>query len=449
MAKVENITEGPIFSAILKLAWPVVAAMLLEFALTITDYFWVGYLGTPEQDALTSSMVVTWTIFAVSAIIVTGLTAIISRSIGANDKIKAAFYSGQGIQLALGLGILLAVAGVIAAPHMMKFMKAGENVIEFGTIYLRIFFSGIFLFFLNEAFGSFFRASGDTKIPLIAFGAGTVANLFLDPLFIFGYGPVPSMGMGGAALATIISIFITFLIFLLLFSRNKLEFKVRSWYQKLPDMQAMLKIIKIGLPISTQNIVFIVVYWFIIQIVHHYGDTAGAGMGIGNRMESLSYLTTFGLSTAAATLVGQNLGAGKPDRAARCVWGTVFLAMGATAFASIFFFIFPEAISGIFTRDPEVVLIARDYLIILGLSQIFMGIEIVLEGAFAGAGDTIPPMIVSIPGSIARIPLAYYLCFNLDLGINGIWWTLTITSFFKAIVLLFWFKKGRWKNKMV
>jgi len=166
-------------------------------------------------------------------------------------------------------------------------------------------------------------------------------------------------------------------------------------------------------------------------------------------MEALSYLTTFGLSTAAATMVGQNLGANQPERAAKSAWGTILISIIVTFLASIIFFTVPEMIAGVFSRDEAVILIARDYLMILGLSQIFMGIEIVLEGAFSGAGDTVPPMIVSIPGSLARLPLAYYLCFNLDLGINGIWWTLTITSFVKAIALAIWFKRGKWKLKQL
>ncbi len=447
MAKVNNITEGPIYSTIIKLAWPVLASMFLEFALTITDYFWVGYLGTPQQDAIMSSMVVSWTMFATSAIIITGLTAIVSRSIGAQEQPKAAYFSGQGIAMAIGIGLVITIVGFIAAPAILKFMKASPQVIGYGIPYLRIFFVSITIFFLNDAFGSIFRASGDTRTPMIAFSTGTVTNIFLDPALIFGWGPFPEMGVTGAAIATMVSVLISFIIYLILIFRGGLEFSLSGWYRNKPDFGAMRKIFKIGIPISTQNIVFILVYWFIIQIVHQYGETAGAAMGIGNRMESLSYLTTFGFSIAASTLVGQNLGAKKPDRAARCAWGTVSIVVAETFVISIFFITIPRFIAGIFSSDPEVIKIAIDYLIILGLSQIFMGIEIVLEGAFTGSGNTIPPMLVSIPGSIARLPLAYFLCFTLDIGINGVWWTLTITSFVKAIILAIWFGKGSWKKK--
>jgi putative MATE family efflux protein len=447
MARVEHITEGPILSTIIRLAWPVVASMFLELTLSITDYFWVGFLGTPQQDAIMTALVVTWTFFAVSAILVTGLTALVSRSIGAKNPDRASFYSRQGITMAIGIGIIFAVTGFVLTPSILSFMKAGPSVVEFGITYLRIFFAGIILFFISDSLGAFFRASGDTKSPMIAFSTGTLLNIFLDPALIFGWGPFPSLGVTGAALATVISVAVAFAIFIMMIARGKLEYSLSGWNRTRPDFGAMLKIFKIGAPISSQNMVFILVYWFIIQIVHHYGETAGAAMGIGNRMESLSFLPAYGLSVAASTLVGQNLGAGKPDRAAKCAWGTISIGIAQTSVITVIFITVPGYISRVFSSDPEVIRIAVDYLIILGLSQIFMAIEIILEGAFSGAGNTIPPMSISIPGSIARLPLAYLLCFGLNVGINGVWWTLTITSFLKALILVFWFRKGNWKRK--
>ena len=164
-------------------------------------------------------------------------------------------------------------------------------------------------------------------------------------------------------------------------------------------------------------------------------------------MESLSFLVAVAFSVAASTLVGQNLGAKKPERAARCAWWTVGIITAETFVVSVIFISFPRLIAGIFTSDPATLEIAVDYLIILGLSQIFMGIEIVLEGAFSGAGNTVPPMIISGSLSIMRLPLAYLFSLTLGWGINGIWWSLTITSFFKAVILLLWFRRGNWEKK--
>jgi putative MATE family efflux protein len=274
-------------------------------------------------------------------------------------------------------------------------------------------------------------------------------NMVLDPLLIFGWGPVPALGVAGASLASGIAMCIGSTTIIVRMLRGGLGYPVSGLLSQWPKLKRILNIARIGLPVSTQQFVFVFVYWFLIKIVHQFGETAGAAMGIGNRMESLSYLTCYGFSVAAATMVGQNLGAKQPDRAARCAWGAISAAVGITFIISLLFILLPKEISSIFSNDPVVLEIASDYLIILGISQTAMALEIVLEGAFGGAGDTLPPMIVMIPGSAIRIPLAYYLCFNLDWGINGVWWTLTITCALKAIVLSLWFKRGKWKLKEV
>ena len=330
MSRVQNITEGPIVSTIFKLAWPMVASMLLEFALSVTDFFWVGRLGTPEQDAIVSSAIVTWTAFSVISIIVTGLTALISRAIGAKDEDRAAYVFRQGIHTAIVVGAVFVTIGFILTPSILKFMKASPVVQGYGTSYLRTLFFAVFMFFINDAFGAAFRATGDTKSPTIAMASGTVLNIVLDPVLIFGLGPFPRMGVTGAAVATIISVFLSLVIFLILIIKNRLGFPLTGIFKIRPDFQLIGKLFKIGLPISVQNLTFVGVYWFLIQIVHHYGDVAGAAMGVGNRMEALSFLTSFGFSTAASTMVGQNLGAKKPERAAKCAYGTLAIIIAET-----------------------------------------------------------------------------------------------------------------------
>lgn len=449
MPKVKNITSGPIYTTIFKLAWPVVAAMVLETTLTIIDYFWVGFLGTPEQDAVTSSTIISWALFSLISIVVTGLTAKVARAIGGEDKEKAEYVSRQGIQMAIGAGIFLAIAGYFLAPYILRFLDPADDVFLLALPYLRIFFIAMIFHLVGEALGAIFRADGDTKSPTLAYSIAAVLNIVLDPLFIFGWGPIPAMGVTGAAVASMIAIIVAVLVFIIMLMRNKLEFPLGGWYRIRPDFRMMGQIARIGMPIYLQNTTFTMVYWFLIQIVHDFGTAAGAAMGIGNRLESLSYMTAFGFSMAASTMVGQNLGAKNPERAARCAWGTVLIVSIETAVVSILFIVLPRQIASIFTEDPAALGMATDYLIILGLSQVFMAIEIVLEGAFSGAGDTVPPMAVSIPGSILRLPIAWVMAYELGFGLNGVWWSLTITSLLKAIMLMIWFRKGNWKTKKV
>ena len=443
----DSITSGPIVRTIFSLAVPVVLGMLMEFALSVTDFFWVGQLGPTAQDAITSSMVIHWTMFGLFSLISIGTTALVSRYVGARDFDQVRFYVRQTIQMTILFGLILSVAGYFLTPWFLSIMETSEATLEYAVPYLRIFFISIFLFALAEAIYGIFRASGDTRTPMKIAVVAVTVNMILDPILIHGYGPFPRLEVPGAAIATTVSVLIASSLAVAKIVRGGLGYEVPRLFGTLPNFRAMGKIAKIGLPISTQQVTFVVVYWFLIAIVHKYGPTAGAAMGIGNRMESFAYLTCSGFSIAAATMVGQNLGAGNPDRAARCAWGAVGLAVGLTSIISVLFLTIPEAIVGIFTDNADVKRVAVAYLMILGLSQVTMALEIVLEGAFSGAGDTIPPMVVMIPGAVIRIPLAYYLCFTLDWGINGVWWTLTMTTSVKALIIAYWFWLGRWKRK--
>lgn len=445
--KRELITSGPIAKTVLTLAVPVVLNMFMEFALTTTDYYWVGKLGPVAQDAVTSSMVVIWTIFVLISIVTIGVTAFVSRFVGAKDYEKAAYFAKQGLGFSLVVSVTLAFVGYFITPTLLTFMETGLQTKIFATTYLRIAFAAGIFFFWNDTLYSAFRASGDTKTPTMVGITTVIINMILDPLLIFGIGPFPELGVAGASLATGIAVFIGTLIITTLYLKGKLGYTVEAPLSIFPKVREMLKIGKIGLPMSTQQLVFVMVYWFLIKYVHQFGENAAAAMGIGNRMESFSYLTCFGFSVAASTMVGQNLGAKKPDRAEKCAWGSIGLGVLFTLVTTIVFIAFPRQIATIFSDDPAVIKIAADYLFILGISQTAMAFEIVLEGAFSGAGDTIPPMMVFIPGSLLRIPLAYYLAFTLGWGINGIWWTLTITTFLKSTVLVIWFKRGNWKKK--
>jgi putative MATE family efflux protein len=449
MEKRERVISGPIIRTVFALAIPPVLGMLMEFALSVTDFYWVGRLGASAQDAITSSMVLQWTIFSFMTMISVGVTALVSRSVGANEPERAAFYIRQAYRLAALLSLVVSVAGYILAPNVLDFMDAEPATMVMAIPYLRIFFVSTIFFAIAETTYASFRASGDTRTPFIIAAVTVTINMALDPLLIFGIGPFPELGVPGASLATAIAILVGMVSIVVLLVRGKLGYRVPELLSRRPDWRAMAKIARIGVPVSTQQLTFVIVYWFLIKIVHQFGDTAGAAMGIGNRMESFSYLTCYGFSLAASTMVGQNLGAKKPDRAERCAWWAVGLAIGMTGIMTALFLTVPGQIAGIFTDNPEVRKIAADYLFILGLSQAGMAVEIVLEAAFGGAGNTIPPMLVLVPAAILRVPLAYYLAFNAGWGINGVWWTLTFTTWGKALIMAFWFKLGRWKLQEV
>ena len=373
----------------------------------------------------------------------------VSRFVGAKDEEQAAYVSRQAYLFSIAGSLVLMIAGIVLTPSVFSLMGTEQNVTRIGTSYLRIIFLGSTFFFLIDVFSCIFRASGDTKRPLWVTLFSLGFNIFLDPFLIFGWGPFPRLETSGAAISTVISQFLGVLLFLYLIKSGKLKFRLSLRPAFRIDFSIIHRIIKIGIPPSIAGIIFSIVYLLVNRITAHFGTESIAALGIGNRMESLSYMTCFGFSIAAATLVGQSLGAGKPERANRSAWRTVWITTSITGIVSILFLSFSKTISSFFIHDPKVIPIAVDYLRILSISQIFMAWEIVLEGAFSGAGDTIPPMIVSVPGSLLRIPIAYLLAITLGLGVNGIWWAISSTSIAKGTILAIWFRHGKWKHKRI
>lgn len=444
-----NITEGSIPRQVVRLAWPAVLAMLLRTALTITDAFWVGHVGKAEMAAVISSMFVLWTFFSIFDIVWIGSVAVIARFYGARNFDLVGHSARQAIVLGSAAAVVMMIVGYITVRWLFHVMETAANVTDMGTMYLRIVFAVTIPLVLGELFSAMFRASGDTRTPLMISASATVFNIVLDPMLIFGVGPFPKLGVAGAALATAIAYLLAFTLYLIAIKRGRLTFKF-SWPKYTgPDLRMMWQMIKIGSPLATAGVVFSVAYLFMNKIVSSFGTEANAALGIGNRCESISYLVCFGFSIAVSTLVGQNLGAGKPDRAAKSVWYALLYTGVFTAIISIAFLTIPRLIASGFVPEPEVIDIAASYLMILALSQSFMAIEIVMEGAFSGAGYTWPAMLVSVVGSVARVPLAYYFSFGLDAGVSGVFWSITLTTIVKGIVLLIWFSRGTWRHKEI
>jgi putative MATE family efflux protein len=444
-----DLTTGSITRSIFYLALPVVATMFLETAFSIADMFWVGKLGAVSLAAVISSAFLIWIIYSLVGAVSIGVTALVARFIGAKQPDQAAFSARQAYLFSIVFAICLTVPGILFTKWAFVLMGTAPDVTHLGIRYLRIIFAGAITFFLIDVFSALFRASGDTRTPMLVIGGSLALNIILDPFLIFGWGPFPRLGTDGAALASVFSQCLGSLLFILLVRRGKLSFKfslVPKWDL---DFSVVWRILRIGIPASSAWILFSVVYLFINKIVALFGTDAIAALGIGNRMESVSFLTCMGFSTAASTLVGQNLGAGKPERSAQAAWRTAGISVLVTGFVATMFLAFPRQIASFFISDPRVIEIGIGYLRILALSQTFMALEIVFEGAFGGAGNTVPPMIVSIAGSAARIPLAYLLAVHWGIGVNGVWLAITSTSIVKGIVLALWFRRGRWRSQRI
>ncbi len=444
-----DLTTGPITKSIFYLAGPAVATFFLETAFYIADMFWVGKLGAVSLAAVISSAFLIWIIWSLVGAVSVGVTALVARFVGARQLDEAGYGARQGYLFAIFLALGITIAGILFARWPFVLMGTEPDVTGLGIRYLKIIFAGAVGFFLIDVFSAIFRAAGDTKTPMLVIGGSLGLNIVLDPFLIFGWGPFPRMEIAGAALASIFAHAMGTVFFIMLIAGGKLRFKFSLLPRLDLDLSMVWRILRIGIPASSAWILFSLVYLFLNKIVALFGTEAIAALGIGNRMESISFHTCMGFSIAASTLMGQNLGAGKPERSSEAAWKAAGIAVLITGFVAIMFFTFPGQIASFFISDPKVIGIGIWYLKIVALSQMFMALEIVFEGAFGGAGNTVPPMIVSISGSLARVPLAYLLAVYWGMGIVGVWWVITFTSVVKGIILAYWFRKGRWKTQKI
>ncbi len=407
----------------------------------------VGHLGDSELAAVGSAGFVIWIIFSLMDLFSVGTVAIIARDYGAGDLRKASERSMQIFSFAMFFSILLAVCGVAFSDDILRLLNLAPDVEKMGSVYLMIVFMAVPPLFLAEVISAIFRSVGDTRTPMIIMLIAVGLNIVLDIFLIYGLWIFPRLETMGAALATAIAHTVGGLFALYFVKKGKIPFKIIP-NKILPiDFKVLGRMFKIGLPIAIANINFTLVYLVMTRIMAEFGTVAVASIPVGNRAESLSYMTCFGFYMAVSSMVGQNLGAKKPDRAIKSVWGTIGLTSATTFVFGLIFFIFPRELTSIFTEDARIIEISTSYLRILALSQVFMGFEFVFEGAFSGAGNTLPPTVVSIPGTLIRIPLAYYLAIPFGLGPDGIFWAITVSTVLKGIAILIWFKLSKWDIK--
>ncbi len=432
-----NITKG-----LIGLGIPVVGSLLLQTAFNIIDAIWIGQLGNAALAAISTAGFVIWSIFALAEMVAIGVTAIVARFVGATDQHTAAQVAGQGIWLGLIVSIGI---GFLVAPYIFGFMGTTADVTGHGLSYLGVMFWGMPSLILFFVLNAIYRGNGDTKTPMVLLTIAVLINGGLDPFLIFGWGPFPRLEVAGAAFATVIArcIGVAIGVVILLQRHNWLYGRGdgRVWI----DFSVMWRILRIGIPASIAGLVVCVVYIFLTKVTTKFGTASVAVLGAGHKMQSVTYMFGMGTSVAVTTMVGQNLGAEQPDRAARTAWigcGIITLFNG---FMALIYFTLSPAIIRFFIAEPEVIQIGSNYLKIIAISEIFMGIESVLDGAFSDAGDTLPPTLISVPLTVARYPLSYY--FAVMLWNN--WMAIALTGVARGILIMYWFRRGKWKEKKV
>lgn len=446
--KVEiDLLNMPTSRAILRLAGPAMTSMMLLMIFALIDIWWIGKVGAEAVAGVSAASFIYWALESLATLVSTGVNAMVARFVGARDPEAASKVATQGLILSVLMSIVFALGGIVFQHTSFTMMGLKAGVLTSAQGYMSWILYGLAIIYATFAMDAIYRGTGDTKTPLKIITAALLLNAVLDPFLIFGWGPFPEMKAAGAALATVISHAAALVLSIALLQKRSvcLHFKKSQFF----NMSIMWRISRIGAPIAFSGFVFSLTYMFLARIISDFGPAPLAALGLGHRIEGLAYFACVGFSVAAATLVGQNLGAGRPLQAEKSAWLTVGYISAILAVVSISYFLFADPIYRFFINDIAVVEEGVRYLRIIALFEIFLGCEVVLEGAFGGAGNSVPPMVISVPLTAARIPLGYALAHSFGMGSIGVWWAIALTTGLKGVLMALWFRRGRWKIQQV
>ena len=437
-----ELVHGSLPRAIAQLAFPAVASMLLMTTFVTADAYWVGRRIGPEGlAAVSTSAFWIWQVVALAEMVSVGVTAVASRRHGEGRPERAARAAGEGFVLAVALGLVVAIVGHAMLDRLFDVMRSPDEIRALGTRYLGTYLLGCPLIFGFFAVDATFRASGDTRTPFLLLAGSVAGALVLDPVLILGLGGAPRLGIAGAAVATILTRGVAFAMGLAILRRRRmLRFRGLRF-------EALPTIVRVGLPTAVTGIVFSNIYVLLTRITTRFGTPALAALGIGHRIESWAYMVGVGCGAAAAAVVGQNLGARQVARAARAGWITMGYASAVGLLGASLELGFAWELAAFFTTDPAVVAESALYLRIAAISTVFMGAELVLEGALGGAGAALYPMLTSTALTALRIPLAWWAA--PIWGTAGIWWAVSLTAVARGLAMAALWRSGVWKRNTV
>ncbi len=444
-----DFTVGPIGRALGLLAIPMMLEMGMEAVFAVVDIAFVSRLGTNAIAAVGLTEALITVLYAAAIGLGMAVTAMVSRRIGAKDRDAAAHVTGQAIWVGGALAILIGVCGVVDAAELLRVMGASEDVITEGRGFMAMLLGGsasiLYLFLLNAAF----RGAGDAPVALRALALANAINIGLDPCLIFGLGPFPELGVTGAAVATTIGrgIGVVYLVYCLFGGKGRLRLRLKHL---VPAPQLMLRMIRISAGGIGQFLISTSSWIAIMRIVAMYGSAPIAAYTIGLRLIEFALLPAWGLGNAAATLVGQNLGAEKPDRAERSVWrASKYNAIFMAAIGIMMISLAPQIVS-LFSTEPEVIRYGTSCVRLLGVGYPMYAVGMIIIQALNGAGDTATPSVMNfICFWLLQIPLAYWLATTAGFGPNGVFLAIVIAESILTVMGVVVFRKGNWRLSQV
>jgi len=443
----QDYTIGSIDKAIFLLAIPMILEMAMESTFAVVDVYFVSRLEDNDAVAtigLTESLLTL--IYSLAMGLSMGAMAMVARRVGEKDIKSAEDAAGQALIVGLSISLLVSFVGILFSEDLLRLMGAHESLIENNSGYTKGMLTGNITIMMLFLINGIFRGAGDASIAMRSLWLANIVNMILDPIFIFGWGPIPAFGVVGAAIATNTGrgIGVVYQLYHLLKGKGLITIRVKHLKARL-DLIRRLIVVSAG---GTGQFLIGSASWiFLMRIISDFGSAALAGYTIAIRVIIFAILPAWGMANAAATLVGQNLGAGSPDRAEKSVWRAAFINMIFMAFVTVVFFSLAGPILRMFTTDEEALANGILCLQIVSLGYIFFSYGMVINQSFNGAGDTRTPTIISLFGFwIFQIPLAYLLAMWLEVGPLGVYLAVSIAESLMAIVGIIIFRQGKWKT---
>ena len=436
-SNIRDLTSGSIFRQLLTLALPLMAISFIQMTYNLVDILWIGRLGSKSVAAVGSVGMLMWMMNSVALISKVGAEISIGQSIGARQPGLASVYASHTTTIALALGLTFGILFFLFPNPYVSFYNLESGISIEAAGYLQIIAMSIPVMFLILNFSGIYIGSGRSDIPFYLNATGLAINIVLDPLLIFGFGPVPAMGVQGAALATLLSQVTILVLFISqLKQRNGLLGRFRFLIR--PRRRYTLNILKLGLPVAAMNVYFAFINMNLARTASLYGGHLGiTSQTTGGQIEGITWNTSNGFSTALGSFVAQNYAAEKMHRANRAFRYTLLMMGLLGSVVTLLFVFYGEGIFSLFVPEREAYVAGGDYLLILGFSQLFMMLELTTQGMFNGLGRTTPPAVISIVFNTVRIPLAIFL--GIRIGVTGVWWAISITSIFKGIISFTWY----------
>ena len=442
-------TRIPLRRAVFLLAVPMVLELVLESTFAVVDIFFVAKLGPSAVATVGLTESYLFLLYSIAMGLAMGITALVARRVGEGEREAASVTAAQALWVAVLASGPLAVAGIAWARELLALMGADAWTLEHGVGYMQWMLGGNVVILLLFVINAIFRGAGDAAIAMRVLWVANGLNILLDPLLIFGWGPVPAFGVEGAAIATNIGRGVGVLLQLWILFRGGQHIRVTA-AQLAWRAGIAWQIVRTSLGGVGQMIVAMTSWIFLMRILASIGSEAVAGATIAIRVMMFTMMPAWGMSNAAATLVGQNLGAQQPERAEASVWQIGRYNMAYLVAIALLFFLLPRELVGVFSDDPRVVAVGAEWLRILSYSLFVYGWWMVSVQAFNGAGDTVTPTWINVVFFwLIQIPLAWWLALHLQLGHTGVFWAVFVSETAVGLFTLWLFSRGGWKSKQV